>query len=581
MLVRHPWRIVVVVLVAAVIIVAAYVAYLAYEIDKDLGAVQADAKEFRSAVVQGDQTQITLSLTRLQSDSETASSHTGSPFWSLAGHLPVFGDDARGVRTAADVVDTLSHHGLSDLAASTTQLNAVVPKDGRINVKAIARLQAPVSEGARALDSAENQLAAQDPSGYVGKLKEKYRYLQSEVSSASDILNSANTAVEVLPAMLGEHGPKNYLLIVQNNAEIRASGGLPGAVSLVRADHGKLTMVKQVPGSHFGDSGDPVLPLTKVERQLYGDQLATYFLDANFTPDFARSSDLWKARWQQDQGGKVDGVLSLDPVTLSYILKATGPVKAGDLTLNSDNAVKTLLSEVYAKFPDPAMQDEVFRGVAGAVFDKVAKSAGNPQELIAALSRGAKEHRVYVHSFDPAVQEQLNGSAVSGTFVTDATKNPQVNVTVNDTTGAKMSYYLRYDLGVTANYCTKGVQGLTGSMELRSVAPKNAGSTLPDVVTGGGKYGIEPGDQLDTVRVYGPVGGKIGKVTMNGKPVNAYTFDQGDRPVAMFYVQLTPGQTVDYAWTMTSGAHQTGDTQVRATPSVASDSPADSVGSAC
>lgn len=581
MLVRHPWRLLIMVVVAAVVVVAVYLAYLAYRIDQDLGAVQTDASQFRSAVVKGDRTQITLALTRLQADSETASSHTGSPFWSLAGHLPVFGDDARGVRTAADVVDTLSHHGLSELATSATQLHAVVPKDGRINIKAIARLQKPVADGAQALRAADARLAAEDPSGYVGKLKEKYRYLQSEVSTASDMLSSANTAVKVLPAMLGEHGPENYLLIVQNNAEIRASGGLPGAVSLVRADHGKLSMTKQVAGSHFGDSGDPVLPLTRVENALYGPQLGTYFLDANFTPDFARSSELWKARWEQDEGGKVDGVLSLDPVTLSYILKATGPIKADDLSLDSDNAVKTLLSDVYAKYPDPATQDEVFRGVASAIFDKVAKSAGNPQELLAALTRGAREHRVYVHSFDPTVQKQLDGSAVSGTFMTRATKNPEVNVTVNDTTGAKMSYYLRYDVGVSATYCTKSVQGLTGSMELRSVAPSDAGTELPETVTGGGTYGIDPGDQLDTIRVYGPVDGKVGKVSMNGKPVDADTFDQSGRPVAMFYVKLAPGQTVNYAWTMTSGKDQTGDIVMRATPGVESVSPTDTVGSAC
>ena len=581
MLLRHPWRILILLILVVLVVLGVYLGYLSYRINQELDAVQADAKQFRAAVVKGDRTQTTLALTQLRADSESASGHTGSPLWRLAGHLPVVGDDARGVRTAAEVIDDLSHHGLGELADSATRLRTAVPTNGRVDVEAVARLQAPVADGATALDTAETRLDREDPSGYVGKLKEKYRFLQAEVTAASDVLSSANTAVKVLPTMLGQHGPKNYLLIVQNNAEIRATGGLPGAVSLVRADRGKLSMVKQVAGADFGDTDTPVLPLSKAERQVYGDQLGTYFLDANFTPDFARSSALWKARWDQTQREKVDGVLSLDPVTLSYLLKATGPLKAGGVRLDAHNAVKTLLSDVYARYPDPAVQDGFFRGVAAAIFDKVATSPGDPQALLAGLARGAREHRVYVHSFDPAVQEQLDGSAVAGRLATKTGPNPQVSVTVNDTTGAKMSYYLRYDVGASATYCTKGVQGLTGSMRFRSVAPADAGKSLPETVTGGGKYGIEPGNQLDTVRLYGPVGGKIEKITMNGKPVDVFRFHIGDRPVAMFYVQLEPGQTVDYGWTMTSGKGQTGDSDLWTTPTVASASASGSVASAC
>ena len=48
--------------------------------------------------------------------------------------------------------------------------------------------------------------------------------------------------------------------------------------------------------------------------------------------------------WRANIGGRVDGVISFDPVALSYLLKATGPVKIGNgETITSDNAVSYLL----------------------------------------------------------------------------------------------------------------------------------------------------------------------------------------------------------------------------------------------
>lgn len=581
MSIRHPWRLLILIVVLVVIVLAVWAAVVAYRADKWLSAAEDDAGSLQSAVSAGDKAGIDQALARLRSDSAGANSATGSPIWSLATHAPVVGDDARGVRVVSQVLDGLSHSGLDELAQAATQLTAVVPHQGGVDLAAVTQLQHPVDTASRSLSAAEIRLSTQDPSHFVQALKDKYRFLQSEIASAAATMRSADTAVRVLPTMLGQDGPQDYLLVMQNNAEIRATGGLPGAVSLVRADQGKLTMVKQVAGNSFGQAPKPVLPLTKVETDMYGDQLGRYFLDANFTPDFARSSDLWRARWEQVEGGHLAGVLSIDPVTLSYLLRATGPISAGGVTLSSDNAVQTLLSDVYATYPDPVAQDAFFRAVAQGVFAKVSGSLDSPQALLKGLAQGAAEHRVYVHSFDPSVQNRLEGTAVAGTFETQATPDPQVNVTVNDSTGAKMSYYLRYNVSANATYCTNGVQGLTGSAEFRSEAPKDAAKTLPPYVTGGGVYGVTPGQQIDSILIFGPVGGSVGKVMMNGKPIDAFTYQQDGRPVAKFYAQLDPGEVVNYSWTMKTGPDQTGPTRLDVTPSVVPGTSSSVVTSAC
>ena len=109
--------------------------------------------------------------------------------------------------------------------------------------------------------------------------------------------------------------------------------------------------------------------------------------------------------WRRHTGQRLDGVLSLDTVSLAYLLDATGPVRVpGDVTLTRQNALQELLSQVYVRLVDPAAQDVFFQGVAKRVFDAVNTGGGSPSKLVSALAQATSEGRVYVHSFDRGEQ---------------------------------------------------------------------------------------------------------------------------------------------------------------------------------
>ena len=371
------------------------------------------------------------------------------------------GDDASGVRAVAEVVSDLGADGVEPMVQASDGLDRLAPRDARIDVDALLELRDPVAQASTALSAASARLAEEDPAGYVGRFKTKYRELAAVVRDADHALSSVDTALTVLPTMLGADGPRNHLLIFQNNAEIRATGGLPGAVTLATARDGKIELVRQVAANSFTRRTQPVLPLTDAEKRLYG-LLGTFMLNATFTPDFPRAAELIKARWEREQPETIDSVVSLDPVALSYVLKATGPVAVRDVELTADNVVDELLHEVYLRYEDPAEQDEFFREVARTTFDRISTGGGDVRALMSGLARGADEGRVYVHSFDEAEQQALAGSDVAGEFVTDAAADPQVTVTLNDLTMSKMSYFLDYDVSVTATHCGGGRQAYTG-----------------------------------------------------------------------------------------------------------------------
>jgi hypothetical protein len=569
------------VLLGVVLLAAAWVGWTAYRVNQDLTAAVDDVTVLRQAVEDGDNTAADAALAKLQDHSGSAADRTGGLMWSVLEQLPAYGDDAHGVAVVSDVIDDLSQSGIEPLVQVSGDLESIVPSGGRIDPGAVQTLQAPVASAHAAFVAADGRLSAEDSSGYVERLRSKYRELAGQVDDAATALASADTAVQVLPAMLGADGPQNYLLIFQNNAEIRATGGLPGAVSLVRADDGAVEMTRQVAANTFGNTAKPVLPLTAAEEEIYSEKVGTFFLNANLQPDFPRASDLWKARWEQVYSEQIDGILSIDPVALSYVLGATGPIEAEGVTLTEDNAVDELLHEVYLRYEDPADQDTFFRAVASTMFDKISSGAESPRDLIAALAKGADEHRLYVHDFDTAVQDKLAGSGVAGEVVTEASSKPEVGVYLTDATGAKMSYYLRYDVDVDATYCTNGVQGLSAHARLASEAPEDAAS-LPAYLTGDGSYGVKPGDQVVFVRLFGPVDGTVSGVALNGKPITGFpSVDYDGRKVFTAVVELKPQQKADLTWRMKTGPGQTSDAQVNVTPSVEPGSRSTVVASAC
>ena len=180
-----------------------------------------------------------------------------------------------------------------------------------------------------------------------------------------------------MPTMLGADAPRSYLVMFQNNAEVRAGGGIPGALAVVNAKNGKVSLGRQASLSDIAGFNRQVLPLTQAEEALFGTNLAQYAADVTFTPDFERSAYLMREMWRLRTGQEVDGVISVDPVAMSYLLNATGPVTlANGKQLTADNAVDYLLHDVYMETPDPEKQNAIFADAASKVFAALTTGAG-------------------------------------------------------------------------------------------------------------------------------------------------------------------------------------------------------------
>jgi hypothetical protein len=490
---------------------------------------------------------------------------TDDAWWSALTWLPFAGDDAEAAQALSASLATVSEDGLPPLLDVADRLPEV-QKKGRIDLATVDGLRQPLGRARDAFRSASDSVDDVDSSGLAGSVRGRFDDYAVQVRDAAAALDDASTTVSALPAVLGADGPKQYLLVFQNNAEIRATGGLPGSWSLVRAEDGALSILRQGAGSDF--PVEPTLPVSKAERDLYGDALSEYFLNAGFTADFPRAAELMSAHWDRAYPeDPIDGVLALDPVTLSYLLEATGPVGVGPVELTAENALEQLLDVPYRTL-DSDQQDLFFAGAAKAVFDRATADAGDPVALVTALRRATAEGRLLMSAEDPAVAEAIDGTRLEGELAGDDGETPHVDIGLNDGTGSKMSYYLRYTADVDARSCQDGRQQLSGTLKLRQTIDPAVAADLPTSVTGGGNFGVAAGTQAVEIHLYAPYGGTLEQLRLDGRRLPLPPTDLDGRLVAEVAVDLNNQKPAMVTWQMETGPGQTGDVELGMTPSV-------------
>ena len=111
--------------------------------------------------------------------------------------------------------------------------------------------------------------------------------------------------------MLGANGPRTYLILAQNNHELRGTGGFISTIGFVRLEGGRITELNLV-DSYAVDNFEqphPQPPPALSERM--GAQLLL-LRDSNWSPDFPTTAQVARALYEQDKGLATDGAIALD-----------------------------------------------------------------------------------------------------------------------------------------------------------------------------------------------------------------------------------------------------------------------------
>lgn len=527
---RRRWWIwvVVAVLVLAVLGVGAWLGMKVLTVRDALAASQAEVGR-----IQSNQADIGDSIHAIAGHARVADAAAHDPVWLLAEHVPMAGDNLRAVRLASEALRLLTADvGEPALAAlkdpgDTPVLARVLP---------VLKDAAPkVSQLSSEVDQASQSTA----------LIEQVR---DGVASVDQVLKATAPIFETVPVVLGADGPRSYLLVAQNNAEAIGLGGAASSVSLLQIENGHLKLGNQQASGDFENGKPTKVKVDQSALDLFGKYLVSQPSTSSSRPDFPTMARLLESFWKRDiSSDKVDGVISLDPLALSRILKATGPIKvSGGQEITAENAVQVLLRDVYSWSDDPHASDDFFKVVAVAVFDHIARGDFDPAQMLSAVRTSIDQGSIMAWFADETEQARIAPMRLSGILPTTNSPETTFGVYYRDASGGtKMSYYLASSVKASLR-CDAGVTYLDTSVTLKFDISQKAADALPPYV----KSQIWGSKQLKTqVFVYGPPGGSVSATTMghDDVPWRDPTTDLG-RPVASFTTTLRPqGKTTVHA----------------------------------
>jgi hypothetical protein len=555
----------------AVVVLVGFTGYQALKAKTALERAAADFDTLSGQLTRGDQVGAQATLAKAQRNAGEAADNTHGLGWWLSSKLPQLGPNVEAVQVITRVADRVAYDVLPGVVTAATTLAPanLRPVDGRIDLEPIRDSAPAVQRAASKLSREADEIAAIDPEPLAPQIGSSVTDLQTKIARADDLADRASRAVRLLPGMLGGDGRRRYLFMFQNNAEIRSTGGIPGAFAIITAEDGRIELGRQDDAGSIGRFTKPPTPLTAQEKELFGTALGTFPQDVNFTPHFPRSAELISAMWRAHHARPVDGVVSVDPVALSYVLRGTGPVKApGGRTITAQNAVSMLLSQVYAEIPDPARQNDFFNAAARSVFKAATRGSGQPRVVLNNLARAASERRILLWSARDDEQRLLAPTSIAGGLASRSSTTPEVGVYLNAARPYKLDYYLDYSTSVESTDCQDSRQRLTVRVKLHSRVPRNF-EFLSDYVAPPVEL-FGRGSIVSTLFVFAPVNGSPTSYAVDGRAEKFDTHKMAGRVVFARSVNLEPGQTRNVTIGLVTGKGQTDTPNLRVTPGVRS-----------
>lgn len=492
---------------------------------------------------------------QLRSHTAAARDAAGDPLWTLAKAIPGLGANFSAVAEVARSADDVATLGVSPLVKVFNSLNwdSLLPSASGTDLKPLQNASPSVMSAAHAVRVSAERLDRIDINTLLPQVAGPLTSAREQLQAVTGALDAAADASRIVPGLMGAEGPRTYLLMIQNNAEARASGGIPGALAVLTFDKGKLTLGSQRTAGDLGVMSPPV-PVDAEQQQIYSGRLGTFMQDVNLTPDFPTTGRTAQAMWERKTGQRVDGVISMDPVALGYILEATGPVKVSNpellslaagmpTELSGKNVVQTLLSDVYARIEQPKLQDAYFAGVAQEIFSVLSSGKGDSKGLIDGITRGTAEGRVMVWSGADDEQSIIAKYPLSGSIAGVSVHPAQFGVYFNDGTGAKMDYYVKRTVQLVEECTADEYDQIKVRITSTNTAPADAATSLPAYVTGDGAFGIPPGTVQTNITSYGPVQANVETAMLQGKRIPLAVGRHSGRPVGTVTVILAPGET--------------------------------------
>ncbi len=337
-----------------------------------------------------------------------------------------------------------------------------------------------------------------------------------------------------IPSLAGFFGTKEYLVLLQNNSELRPTGGFITAV-------GDLKMFLGVPSVTFMDSYEvpdpkPKLPAPEPFNYFIGNRdpfFAGWTLrDSNFSPDTEQSAKAVIERYEAAfPDKKIDGVFFLDFNVIEELLGRYGPITLEGTTFDREHFF--LQSQRLSKDVDTHKVDDlkgrknIFKPLADQLKSRLLTSVFDYRSLMDLLAGLAKEKHIQAYFADRNLQQKAETLLLSTSLSLPNPTTDLLAVNVANIGGRKADRYVRKSINYRVDLTNPEKKQAQLTFELEHL----------------GTYNLQSDIYQAYVRVYTPPGTVL--MSSSGSRLRN-TKEENDLGLKVFsdMVRLSPGESV-------------------------------------
>lgn len=215
--------------------------------------------------------------------------------------------------------------------------------------------------------------------------------------------------------------PQTAIILLQNNHEIRATGGFMGSYAKIDKNLSLSIQDIYVPDGQLQGHVEPPPAI----QQAFGQ--GWYKLrDANWEPDFPTSAQT--IRWFLEKGKEInpDLLIAINLSTIEKILSITGPIKIENLklTLREDNVSLILQNQIQKDFfPGSTNKKDLLTNTSQSLINQLSSLAVNQKiKIIQLLYQDLKNQEILINSKDSTLQGFLEKKDWAGQLTTTPCK---------------------------------------------------------------------------------------------------------------------------------------------------------------
>ena len=330
---------------------------------------------------------------------------------SVAQDVLVMGTEASGIGLAGvDVAEEYSAVRSESGSGITEKAMVLLDKVGPHMAELSSRLDAVLAKRERIGDGS-----------LLPPLRDALAKVDEHSKELEELVNTYDQAAAFFPDFLGFRGPRTYLVLAQNNAELLPTGGLITVYGTLTLREGRVEEMSFADAIEFSvawqeRAPEYVEPPEPLKYYLLKD--SSWSLDlANWSPDFPTAARQAQFFFEKGGGHPVDGVIAINVNTLESLLAVTGPitVEEYDVTVDTSNALET--TEALTRSPlEPGGDRKAFVALlAEEMLDRLMHLPSSQWTPLLDAMDGLREKKdVLFYSFNPELQPLLHDMGLDG-----------------------------------------------------------------------------------------------------------------------------------------------------------------------